>query len=736
MKIKVTFLFYILSLIQLQAQSIDYSKFIYPIQDKETDLYGFVDLDGNLIIPCQYDKVDYAFGLGYFCLPLWMDVYKEESKGYVNMQTRESIALSSKFKSFGLTNSPKHTYWFHDGSHDENNGICGIYDPINGKILFQAKGCFSKYFLGQEDYYIIISNGYFGAVDCNGKVILPLQCSYCNFSEFKNYDGFINYSIKLSEEKYQHNCIELSTGKVHKNKQIIPKSNGLFRYYTGDKMGVCDKHGKIILPSIYKEWGEYDIDYDVENDMFLVRDEHHNTLLVDKSNRIFATFEYEKYHDIKFGGKGIIILGGFEDGYIGNSDYKIYTYVDYTGKNLFGNKSFKNAYPFRRKYANVKVDNEYKVIDLKGNVVLNNAMIDTIPNSRYYRLEKNEKQGLLDEYANTVFPPEYDYLGLAEDMYAEADNQVPYNEEYKLDHLILMVKDDMFGYSLPNGKVVVPCSYRNFWDAYLLKYQYLSKNGISDVDIKIPYSANRVQNVFALIIANENYKNEENVNFALKDGEIFRNYLTSTIGISEKQVKTIYDATNNDIHLGIDWLKNMSTAYDGNVKFIVYYAGHGVPNETDHTSYLLPVDGKGGLLNTCFSLSKFYNELGNISTEQTIVFMDACFSGTKRGEGMLTSTRGIAIKPKQFELTGNVVALTATQGNETAHPFTEQKHGLFTYFLLKKIKESKGNCTLGDMMDYLSSKVSQTSMIENGVPQNPSIMTSSSIKNWRSLQLR
>lgn len=725
-------------LISISAKHIDYNKYIYPIQDKESDLYGFVDLEGNMIIPCQFDKVDYDWSLAYTCLPLWIDVYSGDKKGYVNMQTREMIAPINKFKEFGLTNSKNITYWFRDGSRDTKNETFGIYDPQKDKILFQTKGDFHKFYVGQQDYYPIRnSEGYLGVVDCNGKLILPFKGTNNHWGEYEDTDGFMNYSTKKSDGKYEYNCIDLTTGKEYKNRQILEKSNGLFIFYSEDKVGVCDKNGKTILPAKYKEKGHNGVIYDSQNDMFLVCDDQHNTLLVDKKNQILARFEYDKYgHEVKFGGKGIIILGGYEDGHKYYKGYEKYTYVDFNGKNLFGDKFFRRAYPFERKYANVKVDNDYKVIDLKGNIVLNNAYIDTIPNSRYYRLHKDEKEGLLDEYANTVFPAEYKYLVLADDMYAETDNQVPFNNEYKLDHLILMYKDDMYGYSLPDGKVVVPCNYRNLWDAYLLKYQYLSKNGVSDIDVNIPYSSNRSQNLFALVIANENYKNEENVNFAHKDGEIFRNYLTSTLGISDKQVKSIYDATNNDIHLGIDWLKNMSTAYKGNVKLIVYYAGHGIPNESDRSSYLLPVDGKGSLLNTCYSLSSFYSQLGQINSEQTIVFMDACFSGAKRGEGMLTSTRGVAVKTKTSGLTGNVVALTASQGDETAHPYKEQKHGLFTYFLLKKIKESKGNCNLGDLMDYLSSNVLQTSMMENGVPQTPSIITSTSVNNWQSIKLK
>ena len=56
---------------------------------------------------------------------------------------------------------------------------------------------------------------------------------------------------------------------------------------------------------------------------------------------------------------------------------------------------------------------------------------------------------------------------------------------------------------------------------------------------------------------------------------------------------------------------------------------------------------------------------------------------------MLASARGVAIKAKQNHPQGNMVVLSAAQGDETAHPYTEKGHGLFTYYLLKKLKETQ-----------------------------------------------
>ena len=119
------------------------------------------------------------------------------------------------------------------------------------------------------------------------------------------------------------------------------------------------------------------------------------------------------------------------------------------------------------------------------------------------------------------------------------------------------------------------------------------------------------------------------------------------------------------------------------------------------------------------------------------VLMTACFSGTMRGEGMLTSARGVAIKAKATQPQGNLLVFSAAQGEETAYPYQEKSHGMFTYFLLKKLQETKGNCTLGELGDYVKSQVARRSIVVNGKSQTPTMEPSPSLTdNWRKMKLR
>jgi len=62
---------------------------------------------------------------------------------------------------------------------------------------------------------------------------------------------------------------------------------------------------------------------------------------------------------------------------------------------------------------------------------------------------------------------------------------------------------------------------------------------------------------------------------------------------------------------------------------------------------------------------------------------------------------------------------------------------LFTYFLLKKIQESKGSLSYGELSEYLADKIGIESLRENGRPQTPEVNVSSRVINrWREWRIK
>lgn len=259
---------------------------------------------------------------------------------------------------------------------------------------------------------------------------------------------------------------------------------------------------------------------------------------------------------------------------------------------------------------------------------------------------------------------------------------------------------------------------------------------VSAVDEDIPVTNQKSSKTFAVIIANENYQSVAPVPFALNDGNIFREYCLKTLGVPEKQIKYVPNATGNQIKAQVNWLQNICEVFE-DAQIIFYYAGHGIPDESSRTAYLLPVDGLGTDVTTGYKLDELYFALGNIPANNVTVFMDACFSGSKREQGMLASARGVAIKAKSGMPQGNMVVFSAAQGDETAYPNNDEKHGMFTYYLLKKLQETEGNVTLQELGDYITRNVSQQSILLNGKSQTPCVTPSASLDaSWREWKLK
>lgn len=259
----------------------------------------------------------------------------------------------------------------------------------------------------------------------------------------------------------------------------------------------------------------------------------------------------------------------------------------------------------------------------------------------------------------------------------------------------------------------------------------------SDVDVDLPSTNKQNEEMFAIIIANENYQKVARVDCALNDGRTFQRYCQQVLGIPADNIHAIEDATFGQMMEEFNWLTRVAKVYEGDAKIIVYYAGHGIPNENNKTAYLLPVDVSGDNTTAAFSLSKLYAQLGALNAKNVTLFMDACFSGAQRGEGMLTSARAVAIETKAENPLGNMVVFSAAQGNETAYPYPEKGHGLFTYFLLKKLKDTKGSVDYGTLSDYIRKEVSRKSIVVNNKPQTPTISFSPKMsKSWRGITMR
>jgi hypothetical protein len=140
-------------------------------------------------------------------------------------------------------------------------------------------------------------------------------------------------------------------------------------------------------------------------------------------------------------------------------------------------------------------------------------------------------------------------------------------------------------------------------------------------------------------------------------------------------------------------------------------------------------------VNTGYKLSEIYSSLSSFPAKSVMVFLDACFSGAQRNGAMLASARGVALKAKPEKPKGNMVVISAASGDETAYKYDEQSHGMFTYFLLKKLQDGGADITLGELADYIKTNVGRRSIVINMKSQTPEVSVSESLSSiWRNLK--
>ena len=278
---------------------------------------------------------------------------------------------------------------------------------------------------------------------------------------------------------------------------------------------------------------------------------------------------------------------------------------------------------------------------------------------------------------------------------------------------------------------------------------------LSEVDIDIPISKRKV-NGYALIIGNEDYASyqsdldvSQNVPFAAQDAESFKNYLNVMYGMPKENIILLINATYGEMSQSIAKFKKLME-FDGEKNnFIFYYSGHGMPDENTNDPYIMPVDISGYTVNQAISLNKLLSDFSNANYNSCSLFIDACFSGVSRSPEPLIKVKGVGkwkIKKTKsstrsfynFDLITDsdnnlsdfvnpnigkkMVLFSSSSGEETSLTDEKNQHGLFTFHLLKKLKESKGKITTDGLFKYVKNKVGVESIMKFNKQQTPEVL--------------
>jgi hypothetical protein len=253
---------------------------------------------------------------------------------------------------------------------------------------------------------------------------------------------------------------------------------------------------------------------------------------------------------------------------------------------------------------------------------------------------------------------------------------------------------------------------------------------LSDVD-ELPTVYTRAnKNAYAIVIGIENYRQKlPKADYAVADAKTMTEYLTKVLGYPEENVVTLLNdhATNVDLVKYFEqWLSNN---VEKNSTVFIYYSGHGAPNHKTGDAYLVPYDGDPSFIaQTGYSLKRMYDALNKLQAKEIIVALDSCFSGAGGRSVIAKGARPLVMNLQDnMLLSKNMTVLSASSGDQTSSTYDEKGHGLFTYFMLKGIKnedvvKKDGSIAISDLFNYLKPQVERIARKQYNNEQTPQLM--------------
>jgi hypothetical protein len=239
----------------------------------------------------------------------------------------------------------------------------------------------------------------------------------------------------------------------------------------------------------------------------------------------------------------------------------------------------------------------------------------------------------------------------------------------------------------------------------------------SDIDEVPATRMGRNSRAYAVVVGIERYRqNLPRADFAVQDAKLVTEYVTKGLGFAEENVITLADdrAAKSDFEKYFErWLPN--NVEPGSTVF-VYFSGHGAPNARTGDAYLVPFDGDPAFIDeTGYSLKRMYAALGRLPAKEVIVAL------AKGSRPLVMNLHADADLPK------NVTVLSASGADQTSSTYEEKGHGLFTYFLLKGIRNEDvvrrdGSLDIPALFDYVKPQVSSIARRKFNNEQTPQLL--------------
>ena len=250
-----------------------------------------------------------------------------------------------------------------------------------------------------------------------------------------------------------------------------------------------------------------------------------------------------------------------------------------------------------------------------------------------------------------------------------------------------------------------------------------SGDGLTNQKILSVHLAKKREEVYAVVIGINKYKNLPPLKYAVNDAREFYRYLVEENQVPKDHAWLLLDeeATLDKLRTTLGTLLRRNAGKDDSV--IIYWAGHGAaeqdvssPDGDGLEKYILPYNADPkDLYASAMPMSEIARILQRISSERLVFIGDTCYSGASGGRtipvtGARANVSG-AFLERLSQGKGRVI-LTASDANEVSVEKDELKHGVFTYYLLEGLRgkadlDGDGVITVDEVYRYVSMKVPQ-----------------------------
>lgn len=358
-----------------------------------------------------------------------------------------------------------------NGIRFEENGNYGLKNKTTGKVILPAEYVFV--FWSKELAFAQDQNRKYGAVDCNGNVVVPFIYDDVNGVNETNgirvktgdkygllspggkmlldtiYEGIYSYdSYSESATVFYYGDIGIiklngKFGLVKKTGEIIyePVFEDIGRLHDGylfakkeGKWGMMEKNAKILQPFVFDECNQL---WNIPGFAFAKKDGY--WALLNNQGKELTPYKYDAISEYSFKENCFIVEKDGKKGAINTSGKEICP-VQYDGMTPFGHG-----------ISRIMVNNKYGYLDKNGNVLLPPEYdILSDPSNSYFtgwngEIQKDGKFGLADpRTGKVIIPPQYEILYV-------------YDDNYYLEAGIGKKR----GLISRKGKVIVPVEYSN-----------------------------------------------------------------------------------------------------------------------------------------------------------------------------------------------------------------------------------------------------------------------------------